>query len=458
MSGSQVQQNTGQSGAQSGAAGSTGADPSMEDILASIRRILSEEDEPTAPEEEAGPEQDVLLLDASMLVADLPRPSGPSVVARSAPPPPPPILMTPPASQIAEAPEADAAGADVPQAESTTAEAAAGSAPEMAAADEPEPVVATSSELAPDLAASEMADEIAAPDGAPPDFSPTGLSPAAVAPPEVTAAAEPAPAEATDPDTAAEPAPCETPFPETATDAATFDETVPETTPETVLLTERRPYTPDPVPVGAMVNPESPLPARTGSPMLAETIPALTTSALALAERDFSVEQKTPEPPVFATAEPTPPPPSILSGPSLSVPPSAILMAVPRPVQRASVIRRPAALTPDPAFTLQPRQPTATTTANPPTSESPSMSASMFTNGLASPETATAVAGSVTNLVRAQMSDRGQQVFSGGPTIADLVREEMRPMLKDWLDSNLPPLVERLVRAEIERVISRAAV
>ncbi|MFM7416388.1 MAG: DUF2497 domain-containing protein, partial [Alphaproteobacteria bacterium] len=28
--------------------------------------------------------------------------------------------------------------------------------------------------------------------------------------------------------------------------------------------------------------------------------------------------------------------------------------------------------------------------------------------------------------------------------------------LKDWLDSHLPPLVERLVRAEIERVVNRA--
>ena len=29
-------------------------------------------------------------------------------------------------------------------------------------------------------------------------------------------------------------------------------------------------------------------------------------------------------------------------------------------------------------------------------------------------------------------------------------------MLKDWLDAHLPGLVERLVRAEIERVISRS--
>jgi cell pole-organizing protein PopZ len=37
-------------------------------------------------------------------------------------------------------------------------------------------------------------------------------------------------------------------------------------------------------------------------------------------------------------------------------------------------------------------------------------------------------------------------------TLEDLVREMLRPMLKAWLDDNLPGLVERMVRAEIERV------
>jgi len=37
-------------------------------------------------------------------------------------------------------------------------------------------------------------------------------------------------------------------------------------------------------------------------------------------------------------------------------------------------------------------------------------------------------------------------------SLEDLVREMLRPMLKVWLDDNLPGLVERLVRAEIERV------
>ncbi|MFC7399900.1 DUF2497 domain-containing protein [Chelatococcus sp. GCM10030263] len=39
-----------------------------------------------------------------------------------------------------------------------------------------------------------------------------------------------------------------------------------------------------------------------------------------------------------------------------------------------------------------------------------------------------------------------------GRSLEDLVRDMLRPMLKSWLDDNLPSLVERLVRQEIERV------
>ena len=43
-------------------------------------------------------------------------------------------------------------------------------------------------------------------------------------------------------------------------------------------------------------------------------------------------------------------------------------------------------------------------------------------------------------------------LVQNGRTLEDLVREMLRPMLKTWLDDNLPSLVERLVRAEIDRV------
>ncbi|MGE3145394.1 MAG: PopZ family protein, partial [Pseudorhodoplanes sp.] len=43
-------------------------------------------------------------------------------------------------------------------------------------------------------------------------------------------------------------------------------------------------------------------------------------------------------------------------------------------------------------------------------------------------------------------------MVQNGRTLEDIVCDMMRPMLKSWLDDNLPGLVERLVRAEIERV------
>ena len=73
---------------------------------------------------------------------------------------------------------------------------------------------------------------------------------------------------------------------------------------------------------------------------------------------------------------------------------------------------------------------------------------------LVAPEAAAAAAVSVSSLVRT-LTDRAVQVRSGGPTVEDIVREELRPLLKSWLDANLPSLVERLVRAEIERVVGR---
>jgi cell pole-organizing protein PopZ len=78
-------------------------------------------------------------------------------------------------------------------------------------------------------------------------------------------------------------------------------------------------------------------------------------------------------------------------------------------------------------------------------------------DALLGPEATAAAASSVGSLLRTLVAERQQvAVYRGGPTIEDLVREEIRPVLREWLDSNLPPMVERLVRAEIERVVGRA--
>ena len=75
---------------------------------------------------------------------------------------------------------------------------------------------------------------------------------------------------------------------------------------------------------------------------------------------------------------------------------------------------------------------------------------------LIAPETAAAAAFSIGSLVRTLGAGRATQVYAGGPTLEDMVRAELRPLLKQWLDANLPPVVERLVRAEIEKVVGRA--
>ena len=50
-----------------------------------------------------------------------------------------------------------------------------------------------------------------------------------------------------------------------------------------------------------------------------------------------------------------------------------------------------------------------------------------------------------------------QIVRSGETSLEGLVRELLRPMLAEWLDKNLPPLVERLVTAEIARIVGKKA-
>jgi len=46
---------------------------------------------------------------------------------------------------------------------------------------------------------------------------------------------------------------------------------------------------------------------------------------------------------------------------------------------------------------------------------------------------------------------------SEGVTLEDIVKQSLRPMLKDWLDENLPTLIERLVSQELERLSNKAA-
>lgn len=48
-----------------------------------------------------------------------------------------------------------------------------------------------------------------------------------------------------------------------------------------------------------------------------------------------------------------------------------------------------------------------------------------------------------------------QIVRSGETSLESMVREMLRPMLADWLDKNLPPMVEKMVAAEIARIAGK---
>ncbi|WP_395392493.1 DUF2497 domain-containing protein [Novosphingobium sp. BL-8A] len=58
----------------------------------------------------------------------------------------------------------------------------------------------------------------------------------------------------------------------------------------------------------------------------------------------------------------------------------------------------------------------------------------------------------------AMLSEPGvppQIVRSGETSLEGLTRELLRPALAEWLDKNLPPMVERLVAAEIARIVGK---
>lgn len=79
---------------------------------------------------------------------------------------------------------------------------------------------------------------------------------------------------------------------------------------------------------------------------------------------------------------------------------------------------------------------------------------------LLSQKTATAAGGSLAELATlvAREHSRRDNLSLGAAsrTLEDLVRELLRPLLREWLDENLPGLVERLVREEIEKLVRRS--
>ncbi len=66
---------------------------------------------------------------------------------------------------------------------------------------------------------------------------------------------------------------------------------------------------------------------------------------------------------------------------------------------------------------------------------------------------ASAFAGLASSLKK---SEPMEPSLPSGPTLDELARALLRPMLKEWLDANLPGIVEREVRKEVERIARTA--
>lgn len=81
-------------------------------------------------------------------------------------------------------------------------------------------------------------------------------------------------------------------------------------------------------------------------------------------------------------------------------------------------------------------------------------------DGLVSAATAAAATATFSQLARTLAQEpsnmSGGMPLGSGRTLEDLVKEMIRPMLKDWLDKNLQPIVEHAVRRELDRMTRRA--
>ena len=82
----------------------------------------------------------------------------------------------------------------------------------------------------------------------------------------------------------------------------------------------------------------------------------------------------------------------------------------------------------------------------------------MVTSNIISGATIGASTDVLAELARAILNRRDVAVDDAGQnmTLEGMVREMLKPLLREWLDRNLPYLIERLVKKEIDLMINRA--
>ncbi|WP_377848362.1 PopZ family protein [Bosea sp. UC22_33] len=160
-------------------------------------------------------------------------------------------------------------------------------------------------------------------------------------------------------------------------------------------------------------------------------------------------------PQVDVAPEPEPAPVAVIDDDVLDLGAEAALIAAPAP-EPAPV--PPAAIADDsdvafldeePAAALPP-EPPAPPAEPPPVLARPEPSQPAFA---AVPDMASLLSDQASSVVTNAFGQLASTVLSNNArTLEDLVKDMLKPMLKTWLDDNLPTMVERLVRTEIERV------
>ncbi len=183
-----------------------------------------------------------------------------------------------------------------------------------------------------------------------------------------------------------------------------------------------------------------------------------------------------PAPPPAAKPAPAPPPPApaadagpnsqddidaLLAGLDAATPAPEVRAPEPEPEPEPDVLELtdemamdPTPAPPPPSFRkVEPRDDLEFAESPPPRPTPPPSYAPVDFDAPPLPPQQPMLAQSTVSAVESAFNSLAHTVLSSNArTLEDLVKEMLRPMLKSWLDDNLPGLVERIVKAEIERV------
>ncbi|MBR0779946.1 PopZ family protein [Bradyrhizobium iriomotense] len=185
-----------------------------------------------------------------------------------------------------------------------------------------------------------------------------------------------------------------------------------------------------------------------------------------------------PAPPPAAKPAPAPPPPApaadagpnsqddidaLLAGLDAATPAPEVRAPEPEPEPEPDVLELTDEMAMDPAPTppppppsfrkVEPRDDLEFAESPPPRPTPPPSYAPVDFDAPPLPPQQPILAQSTVSAVESAFNSLAHTVLSSNArTLEDLVKEMLRPMLKSWLDDNLPGLVERIVKAEIERV------